>query len=163
MANNYLQFSTMIETSGTEELAWAEEHLIHVSELYEKVSAANMYDGWGVAKNELERLGYDLDQDYLGFNYKVGRNGIQIYAEEYGEPSQVATFMLLYLRKFRPNGSLSFTWALTCDKMRPDEFSGGGAFITAKGIQNFESSDLIHQAYTAWLKETVCTGASRCL
>ena len=44
------------------------------------------------------------------------------------------------LEKFHEEGSLSFSWAVTCSKMRSGEFGGGAAFVTAKTIKFIDTA-----------------------
>lgn len=74
-------------------------------------------------------------------------------AEEYGDIGHVASFMQSFLKEFRPDESFSFTWAETCSSMRPDEFSGGGVFITAEKQEWFIPSELVITAHNNWVTE----------
>lgn len=73
-------------------------------------------------------------RDYVDFEWSLDENTMRIYADEAGTPELVAAFLQQYLEKFQPKGSLWFSWAYTCSKMRAGEFGGGAAFVTAKRI-----------------------------
>lgn len=115
MANNYTQTSFMLTELNPVEIAWL--------------------------KNAFEESQRKLDEednfdDYIGVSYEFeqgeGFENLWIYAEEGFMVENLAGLLQAFLKEHRPNGYISFTWADTCSKMRLDEFSGGGVFITAK-------------------------------
>ena len=86
---------------------------------------------------------YDPDCDALGFGYNFdddpdqggwGRH-LWVYAEEYGNPDNVAWLVQKFLKTFRPDQCWSLTWASTCSKPRIGEFGGGAIFVTADEIK----------------------------
>lgn len=40
-----------------------------------------------------------------------------------------------YLRRFHPDGFVTFAWSDSCSKPRLDEFGGGASFITADAVE----------------------------
>jgi len=110
MANNYLQLSTSIEDITPEEKKWIDDNI-------EKFSQRD-----------------DDGDDYTTFQWDLEQDGsyLWIYGEEYAEVDNVADFMQAFLKDNRPEGSLYFSWAETCSKLRIDNFHGGAYFVTAK-------------------------------
>lgn len=119
LANNYLQFSEIIEKVTAEEAAWAKARL---HEMTEKFSDHNGDEGW-----------YFEWSIHEAHDPADGPH-IWVYSEEGAEPEHVAVFFQEFLKKFRPDSCLSLTWAAFCDKLRVGEFDGGAVFVTAKDI-----------------------------
>ena len=110
MANNYLQFSFLVENVS-------EEH-------------------WEFLQREFARV--EKLEGYLPFVAEYEdqyREAVWFYADEYGEPEYVAEVLHNYLSEFSLDKSISFSWALTCTKLRLDEFTGGGCFITKDAVE----------------------------
>ena len=107
MANNYLQFSEVIDNITPEEKEW-----------------------WKKRISELK-----LDEDWMPGSIQVEEEGsIWLYGEEFGDPDAVARIVQQFLFTFRPNHVFTLQWAETCSKMRIGEFSGGAMVVTAKEI-----------------------------
>jgi hypothetical protein len=124
MANNYLQFSCVLEGLTGEEQEWTKKRL-----------------------KELGEPDFPDDEPKADFEWKIDADGdLHMFAEESGEPNDVANFVQAFLKKFRPAQHFSMTWCTFCDKMRVDEFSGGGVLVTAEKQQWFVPEDLIRKA-----------------
>lgn len=130
MANNYLQFSEVIDDITPEESKWAVARLTEMTDKFRDT----FEDGW------------DFQWDVHSEHDVHNKPHIWVYAEEGGEPSHVADFFQEFLKKFRPNESLSLTWASYCSKLRVGEFDGGGFFATAKDVKWFSAHSLIDDA-----------------
>lgn len=76
-----------------------------------------------------------LDIDEL--SYKDGK--VYFLFPEMGSTEAFDKFIQQLIQKFNlpPVG---YTWATTCSKYRPNEFSGGAGFITAQEIKYFNTS-----------------------
>jgi len=115
MANNYTQTSFMLTKLNPVESAW-------LKDAFEE----------GQRKADEE----DNFDEYIGVSYefeqKEGYEDLWIYAEEGFMVDNLACLLQAFLKEHRPDEYISFTWSNTCSKMRLDEFSGGGVFITAK-------------------------------
>lgn len=136
MADNFLQFGATIRKLSKEEKGWAEAHL----ELF----------GGGVPQEG--EFGYDEfthligvyeledDEDTLGFDW-VFRNdgGLWIYAELNGNPDHVASFVQMFLQKFRPDEAFSMSWATTTAPLYLNELGGGAIFVSANKIQKMNA------------------------
>jgi hypothetical protein len=77
-------------------------------------------------------------EDSVQFDFEFGDDQpdrwgrhLWLYAEEDGEPGNVAWLVQKFLKTFRPDECWSLTFALTCSRPRPREFGGGAVFITA--------------------------------
>lgn len=145
MANNYLNFSVAIEFDP--------DRLDQLKEL----------DDWNdcIFNNDVESGDVELilatapefakkwlkESDYVhtileyegcGFSTKGDSEEYYVYCEEYGYVDSAIEWIYLLIRMelLRPkNGYVTFAWAHTCDKPRPDEFSGGVAMISSYGIK----------------------------
>jgi hypothetical protein len=104
MADNYLQFSFMLENITPEGLLFYEEEC-------QKIVDREGYCDWQWEAEDGNRL--------------------WIYAETYGNPYDLAEILAEYLAKFDPEGAIVFSWSMTCSKPRLDEFSGGAVAIIA--------------------------------
>jgi hypothetical protein len=114
MSNNYRQFSVEIDKLNKKESAW----------LKRAIKAAE--------KSGAERGDPTLcetEWDEWGDNSSVA-----IFASEFGEIEPAVDLIHRFLKKFRPAQTIVFSWADTCDRMRPFEFGGGECLITADWI-----------------------------
>ena len=155
MANNYLQYSEAIVQLSIEERDWLQKQLETVyvfgdreytkDEIPDNLSTADV--SWCGCRAFRDLPDVDSDDDD-GFQYKfeedeqLGRH-LWVYAEEGGDPAQVAHLVQKFLRQFRPHESWSLTYATTCSKLRLGEFSGGACFVTAASIESFDAGDFV--------------------
>lgn len=139
MANNYLQFSTQINNLTQAEAEWWKAKLAELEALQEGDEERDD----GKTASEL------MDEEELGFVascFDVELLDVWVHADESGNPDHVAAIIQEFLKANRPDDCFSFEWACTCSKLRLDEFSGGGVFITAEEIKWFDAGTLILQA-----------------
>ena len=116
MANNYLQFSAMLESTSPEEHKWMERY----------IEIANK---WAELDDDFRD-----DPRYPDFgNELYPSEGLHIYAEDYGNVDSVAIFVQSFLNRWRPDGEFFMGYAWTCSKMRVGEFGGGRIKVTANG------------------------------
>ena len=108
MANNYQQYSFMIEKLTPTEVTWLETKFDEISELIEA----------DIGSTEIECRDDGAD--------------LWLYAEEGCDLDCLVEFLQGFLKENRPDSYIGFEWANTCSKMRLDEFSGGSVFITAE-------------------------------
>ena len=116
MANNYTQTSFMVYDLAPPEKDWLKQQLDENDRKMEED------DNW---------------DDYIGISYEFeeaddGKENIWLYAEESFFPEPLVNMLQTFLKEHRPMACIHFCWSSTCSKMRIDEFSGGGVFITAK-------------------------------
>ena len=144
MANNYLQFSECICIEA-EEFEWAEKYLGILDEFYGLEDAeAEAHPDYKLYRSVLDTFEIDMDAESFDFEWDIENRKknsalLCIFSEESGNLENAALFIQQFLRKFRPDGYVSLTWAATCSKMRAGEFGGGAAFITAENIEFMDS------------------------
>jgi hypothetical protein len=88
--------------------------------------------------------GYDPVWDERGFECvfddDTAKDGwgrhLWLYADNWGNPENVAHLVQKFLKMFRPDQCWSLTYAATCSKPRVGEFEGGAIFVTADAIQH---------------------------
>lgn len=153
MANNYVQFSTMLETRNDTERTWLQLMLQRLNELDPEDPHVKL-----VSKT-LHIPADELDY-YPSFSYKLEEAGLWMYSEESGNVDQVTELMRAFLAKFRPNECFSFTWACTCSEPRLDEFGGGGVFITAKKLHYNDAGYANQKKEAQWRKRQERRSAS---
>ena len=74
--------------------------------------------------------------DLEGIAFEATEEGeLLVISEEFGNPNAAAGFIQEFLIEFRPAAGVIFEWAYTATKMRPGEFGGGAAVITAAEIR----------------------------
>ncbi|MBF0244425.1 MAG: hypothetical protein HQL31_04040 [Planctomycetes bacterium] len=163
MANNYSSTSIMIPLLNDRELKWCINAM--------KTTTIDLEDGLDPV--EVENWRVDEIEDVLtnspediqdkvaftsDFSYELLRDkemkptDIWIHSDN-ANVDDIAKFMFKFLCDSRPDGSLSFMWSETCSKPRPDEFSGGGCFITSDGIQWFSVWNQINEAKNLFEKK----------
>jgi hypothetical protein len=104
MANNYTSFSFQVKCPSEE-------------------TANRLEDSLAKAMN--------LDDERLNLEHAEAEGDAVWIAEEEGTDLEfLADVLQDYLRHNDPEGSIGFTWAETCSKLRVDEFGGGAVFIT---------------------------------
>jgi len=132
MANNYLQFSEMIENLTPDEKEWVQMTLFHeLGEVGNEKADEAFLDALGLGTP----TGMDDPEGWPDFNWDiVDRDGVHlwIYAEESGDIDHVGAFVRSFLAKFRPKEVFKLTWSETCSKLRVGEFGGGALFVTAE-------------------------------
>lgn len=131
MANNYLQFSFEIPTTP-EQQTWLDAKMGEMFDLPDDPPddfEANDYQDSG-ASFALEHYDYST----------------VIYSEEYGNTDHLADFLQAYLKHFDINEPIGVEWAMTCSKMRTNEFSGGACVIWKNEIEWMGTS--------SWIDET---------
>ena len=126
MADNYLEFSEILDNLTVEETAWLEQQLDEDPETGCPVFLADYEDR-------------DPDDEYCGFAYSFeecgGKRQLWVRAEESGNADHAAHLVQKFLKKFRPHECWSLTYPTTCSKPRVGEFGGGAVFVTADTIQ----------------------------
>lgn len=149
MANNYLQVSMAFPLKTEAEKTWCLETMKAFVALIDSAIGAEtpatatqkklmkLLGGLGqrVVEEGWEVCDFQWSVDPITPKETSAVAQMWIYAEEAGDPDQVAAFLQAYLQKFNPTGSLWFSWAYTCSKMRVNEFGGGAAIVTSDAIK----------------------------
>lgn len=107
MANNLLQFSVEVPLNA-DETKWFHDFLDDSDDL-EDISSQSGGE--------------------LGFEFEWIDNGILFYAEENGDPENLAETLLRFLTATTRYNKLGFTYSETCSSMRPGEFGGGAVLL----------------------------------
>lgn len=147
MADNYLQFSMMVPLKTDSEQAWCRESLTALARFLSGEEKGVQKFASDIAWVVMEAL--RKDWSHQGFEWsitptpdKAGQVAdLWLHDDESGEPEQVAEFLRAYLKKFNPGGSLWFSWAYTCSKMRVNEFGGGAVVVTATKVTFLDVQD----------------------
>jgi len=161
MADHYLQFSEVLTKLTAEEEAWLKEQLQEICVFGDKEYAKDAIP----AKLKCKKPNWEgyrflrttddfeaLCDDELGFCHQFdddmdndwGRH-LWLYAEEGGDPNNVAQLVHLFLKKFRPDQYWVMEYACTCSKPRVGAFSGGNVFVTADEVKGQSTYDFLEQ------------------
>ena len=124
MANNYFQYSQIVNDLTDAEHAWLEEKLA-----WEPPEGA--YDD----REYPWPKWFDTDAEGIGSECELTPDSFWFYAEECGTVDTVSELLLEFIRQFRPDDVIRVTWASMCSKMRVGAFSGGAVVISREGIQ----------------------------
>ena len=128
MANNYTEFSFMLDNVSDEELSWLTHFERRFYDLYED-------DFFGPAY-------YERSGDGLWFNSDAGEGDIDF----------TAYLIHRFLHHFKRPDIVSFTWAATCSKPRVGEFGGGGVIISAKEVNFWDAWSWVEKTKEAMAK-----------
>jgi hypothetical protein len=127
VADNYILGSFMLPLRTEEELEWVRVFLEEVDE-----QLAN----YGEPENPVGSHIYHGGGSALGNGYVRGsRNDdrhLWVYSDEQFDVEEAALVVQAYLKKWAPEACFIFTYAETCSKPRPGEFSGGSVLVTIK-------------------------------
>jgi hypothetical protein len=144
LADNYLQFSEMIENLTPEEKVWLEN--IPDRGDYEDNPKYDDGEAWLKAFGAA-LVDYGLDvasiEDTLDmfpyFEYSTDDDDFWVYTEESADPAHVACVVQAFIKKFRPDMVFTLTWAEACSKPRVGEFGGGAVLVSAQHIQFWDT------------------------
>jgi len=126
MANNYLEFSEVIENLTPEEMNWWE--------------------------NDAEKIGKEDDNTVCyDFVLEKDRRIVWFYTDDgCGNVEAVALVVQEFLCKFRPDDCFSMEWASWCSKPRIGEFGGGAMFVTSHKIKFYNTSQWVCSQQNNW-------------
>jgi hypothetical protein len=142
MADNYREFSELVEGITPEERAWIRQVLDFQGNVLTALKNTGIRpnsidpDCWPMFQWELR----DHDAD------------LWIYSTESGAVEHVGEFVRAFLSRFRPTACWSMTWADSCSKPRIGEFSGGGLFVIAKSVKLFCADDALNRMHRRFEK-----------
>ncbi len=159
MANNYLQFSEVLQIQDDREEAWLRHQLTDVlltnsNTIFEEaegdqIPADESYEL--VPRFLAEAIVADEDVDAsLSFEWEFqtsdgGGRILWIHADLQGTPAHAAFLVQDFLKQFDPASWWTLTWALICDQPRCGEFSGGALLVTAAEIQSVEAESWVYE------------------
>jgi len=151
MADNYRLFSEVLPGLDVEQQAWVAKVLGVEDGDVATLTAA------GIDTTQIEA------EDWPGFSWRLlddPAGDLLLFAEESGNVVHVAEFVRAFLARFRPAGWWQMTWADTCSKPRIGQFSGGGAFVTAAGVQFLTPEEWLDQQRKEFLATSPITPPS---
>jgi hypothetical protein len=145
MANNYLQFSFVVDGLSNRACEYARDLLVQLEDCFCQMNDSRttgedvVFDDWVTQ--------FCSSHEYLELDCTVEAptetttGGLWLKSEEGYSPEQAAEFVQKVLLEF-DLPPISFTYAATCSKMRVDEFSGGGVVVT--------KDDILYQDASQW-------------
>lgn len=161
MANNYCQFSEMIEDISAEAAAWVKT-----------VLSFDLEDG--ASDEDFERLFSEFkvllslsdeeekvidSENWPSFRWDLienrrsdspeGTYELWLYSEEGYDEEHLTVFMQALIRRFVPDYIFSLTSAETCSKLRVGEFGGGWLVITKDTVQSGSTWDAVRECVMA--------------
>lgn len=116
MAQNYMQFSEVIDNLTVKEHDW-----------FKKALALN--DDGGYDDGVEPPAWWDDGSENFGFDYELGEDEIHFYSEEYGNIHTVQALVSEFISLFRKDYVFTLSWSESCSKMRAGEFGGGGMIV----------------------------------
>lgn len=134
MANNYTEFSVHVSPLTEPERQWFLEQCKEADEDDPITLPRYLRDDPRIEPDDCDGLPFQYE--FLGEGDNLSA---VFFSEEAGDSWLLAILLQKYLAKFHPDDCLWLTYACTCSKPRPDEFSGGGHFITAEEIENWDA------------------------
>ncbi len=172
MANNYMEFSVMIDLKNDAEKDWCERHLGVASRYEGSAVPVELYDAEGTpvaSEAKLwERTVGELGDSSWSFEWSIlepnrGSTGGRLWlrTDTDGSPYQAACVLHSFLEQLRPSGDdlIIISWAETCSKPRPGEFGGGTMVVTKHGIGTCSPEDQFEMARGSvthpWLLEQI--------
>lgn len=121
MADNYEQFSEIIECHNAEQRDWLLEKLSFLEEV----------------------------EDAFLCNYTAGgETQVLLYNEEWLDIESLANVLQEYLIKFDLDDQIILSISYSCSKPRPGEFGGYAMGITAERIETIEARDAMAELLT---------------
>ena len=141
MADNYLEFSEIIDNLTTKEAAWLDRQLDTDAKAGCPVFLVDYPD----------RDPYDTG---CGFAYSFEEYGNQrclwISSAEGNNVDCAAHLVKKFLKRFRPDQCWSLTYAESCSKLRAGEFGGGAVFVTADEINHLNTYEFVYKLQEAF-------------
>jgi hypothetical protein len=175
MANNYMEFSEVLDALSPEQEQWLREQLTTVY-VFGDLEYAEEQLPAGIAPGAADWIGCrvyrdvpecaeyatEMDMERPGFEYAFAdetgtpdgqQRYLWLHAGEWGYVDGLAHLVQKFLKCFRPEQCWSLTFATTCSKPRIGEFGGGAVFVTAEEIRWQNSYDFIEQQRAAFAIE----------
>ena len=118
MANNFMLTALAFKNVTAEESEWLTRQWKRLESGYDP-DETKAPDDYEIAE----------DVEYWDCNLQVNDDGgegiAHIYDHDNFNAAWLAAFLADFLKRFQPDGTLTFSWAETCSKPRPDEFGAG--------------------------------------
>lgn len=146
MANNYVQFSEMIEDIPSEGVKWLREVLM-LDPDDKDYSHGRHCALLGIESEDTEPF-----ESWPGFGWNFEGDSLWLYTMEGADFLALEYLVKALIRKFMSDLIFSVTYAETCSKPRIGEFSGGWLVIskdaTEGGNSSFNAEDAIKKLRT---------------
>ncbi len=143
MAQNYLEFSEVLEDLTPEEIDWWKKEGERGAELYRKAEE----EGVDVEPYEMEE---PPSNDWEIEPRTDGKKNVWFHADENGDVEATASVIHRFLKAHRPIAAFTMTYAAWCSKPHIGEFSGGAVFITADGVEFQNAHGWIEEQTDKW-------------
>lgn len=144
MANNYSSWAEEIGPLSEIEIKWLTNVL---DEVWNEVDQGELRDVFGLNLPE--------DSSYWpGFEWSIENDNLWMGDDEALELDNLIAIFQAFLKRFRPSEVIAIHWAYTCSKLRPGEFGGGVAVITAHDVRVGDICDLEAQLIAEMKGET---------
>jgi hypothetical protein len=134
MADNYLQTSFVVKNLTNKEIKWLNVKLAE--------DPSEIYGDDLIAWNKE----WELEDAMAGWGFDTEINPkektLWCFGEEYVNVQHLGAFLNHFLRVFRENDTITFTYSYTCSKLRLEEFGGGCVVITADDLRILDSVDI---------------------
>jgi hypothetical protein len=119
MANNYLEFSEILEVDSQEEADWI--------------------------FNRVEQHQADENNPPLGDVELEDPTSIWFHADEFGDIEGIAKIVQEYLIEFNKPEYFTLTYAETCSKPREGEFGGGAVIVSQNEIKYLNAHSWVEE------------------
>jgi len=144
MADYYTEFSVELGNLTKEEKTWLVDFLDEYPE--DKYEDEKFMKEWTKPRKQVIKEAMVDDVECWPEVDYIGESGcLYLFSEESRNPDFTAYVIQEFLKKFRPDDYVTFEWAYTCSKPRPEGFGGGAAFITAKKVSIMGTSNWLYQ------------------
>ena len=142
MANNNLQTSEVFKPFSDEEKAWMEKLLKHLAEYYDEEDTAKPKPYPGIDYSDLLESGL-FDWEFIKYNDVTWH--LWIHGDEWPNTTLIGDVLLAFLWHFERDDVWGMTWACTCSKLRPGEFSGGGLVVNRHEIHHTNAWNWVYE------------------
>jgi hypothetical protein len=117
MAQNYMQFSEVIDELTVEEHEWLK-------------NALALNEDGGYDDGVEPPAWWDDGSETFGFEYDLTPEEFHLYSDEYGNIDTVQALVSEFISLFRKDYVFTLSWSESCSKPRIGEFGGGGMVVT---------------------------------
>lgn len=146
MANNYLQFSEVLEGLTEEEADWIVAVATAACDPEQRSSSPVAEELWG-DEDCYFSFRKEPSEDTENPIFETHPFRVWFYSEESDDPHNVARLVQAFFKRFRAGQKCYFTlsWADWCDKLRIGEFGGGALVVTEDFIFCDNASEYIRR------------------
>lgn len=150
MADNYIQYSVILELENDAQREWVREYLPLITEHLEDNELS-----LGRLLSQLEKeVSPGLLAEFRSVllvgvpsDVELVDSGLWVHSEDSGDVLLCVLFLAIVMEKFGIEERLMLSWAETCSKPRINEFCGGLFVINCYGYAECNPSDQINQCH----------------